>query len=115
MIQYITKTVITLAIIIAVSVIGKKSSLIGGILISLPIVSILAMMWLWVDTKDKIKVAQLSISIFWLVIPSLMLFISLPILLKKFDFGWAMLFACGLTVIAYYLMVLVLALFQIKL
>jgi hypothetical protein len=115
MIQYLIKTAITLIIIIAASIIAKKSSLIGGILVSLPVVSILAMMWLWVDTKSKAKVAQFSISVFWLVIPSLVLFISLPLLLKKLDFGWAMLISCGLTIVAYYLMVILLGWLNIKL
>ncbi len=115
MIQYIIKTAITLIIIIGASIIAKKSSLIGGILVSLPIVSVLAMVWLWVDTKSKAKVAQFSISVFWLVIPSLVLFICLPLLLKKLDFGWAMLISCGLTIVAYYLMVILLGWFNVKL
>jgi hypothetical protein len=93
----------------------KKSSLIGGIIVSLPIVSILALLWLWIDTKDKVQVAQLSTTIFWLVIPSLVLFISLPVLLKKFAFGWALLMSCTLTIVAYYLMIGILGLFHIKL
>jgi hypothetical protein len=102
-------------IILGASAIARKSSLIGGILVSLPIVSLLAMMWLWVDTKSKTQVAQFSLSVFWLVIPSLVLFVSLPLLLKKLQFGWAMLLACILTIIAYYLMVMVLGLFNVKL
>ncbi len=113
--QYIIKTLLTLFIIVAVSEIAKKSSLIGGILVSLPIVSVLAMIWLWVDTKSKTKLAEFSYSVFWLVIPSLVLFISLPFLLKKMEFGWAMTAACGLTVLAYYAMVTVLGAFNIKL
>lgn len=113
--QYIIKTVVTLFIIVFVSEIAKRSSLIGGILVSLPIVSVLAMIWLWMDTRDKAQVAQFSTSIFWLVIPSLVLFISLPILLKKLDFGWALSLSCGLTIMAYYLMVSILGLFHIKL
>lgn len=114
-IQYIIKTLLSLVVIVSVSEIAKRSSLIGGILVSLPLVSLLAIVWLWIDTKSKIKVAELSHSIFWLVIPSLVLFISLPMLLKKLDFGWAMLISCLLTVIAYYLMVIVLNYFNIKL
>jgi len=114
-IQYIIKTLLSLVVIVSVSEIAKRSSLIGGILVSLPLVSLLAIVWLWIDTKSKIKVAELSHSIFWLVIPSLVLFISLPMLLKKLDFGWAMLISCLLTVIAYYLMVTVLGYFNIKL
>lgn len=113
--QYIIKTIVTLIIIVAVSEIAKKSSLIGGIIVSLPLVSILAMMWLWIDTKSKVKVAELSTTIFWLVIPSLVLFISLPILLKKLDFGWAMGLSCSLTIVAYYIMISVLGVFNIKL
>ncbi|GAB1467582.1 hypothetical protein MASR2M64_02560 [Candidatus Cloacimonadota bacterium] len=113
--QYIIKTIVTLIIIVAVSEIAKKSSLIGGIIVSLPLVSILAMMWLWIDTKSKVKVAELSTTIFWLVIPSLVLFISLPILLKKLDFGWAMVLSCSLTIAAYYIMISVLGVFNIKL
>jgi uncharacterized membrane protein (GlpM family) len=113
--QYIIKTIITLIIIVSVSEIAKKSSLIGGILVSLPIVSVLAMIWLWSDTKSKAKLAEFSYSVFWLVIPSLVLFITLPLLLKKLDFGWAMLLSCSFTVIAYYIMITVLGMFNIKL
>ncbi|MDD2228877.1 MAG: DUF3147 family protein [Candidatus Cloacimonetes bacterium] len=113
--QYIIKTIVTLFIIVTVSEIAKKSSLIGGILVSLPLVSILAMMWLWIDTKSKLKVSELSTTIFWLVIPSLVLFISLPMLLKKLDFGWAMTLSCSLTIVAYYLMISVLGVFNIRL
>ncbi len=113
--QYIIKTLVSLAIIIAVSEISKRSTLIGGILISLPFVSILAMLWLWLDTRDKARVAQFSSSVFWLVIPSLVLFISFPVLIKKLDFGWALLGSSVLTIAAYYLMVLVLGYFHVKL
>ncbi|MDY0151472.1 MAG: DUF3147 family protein [Candidatus Cloacimonas sp.] len=113
--QYIIKTIVTLILIVAVSEIAKKSSLIGGIIVSLPIVSILAMMWLWIDTKNKAKVSELSTTIFWLVIPSLVLFISLPILLRRLDFGWAMLLSCSFTVVAYYAMISLLGLFNVRL
>lgn len=115
MTHFLVKTLISLVLIVAVSEISKRSTLIGGILISLPIVSLLAMLWLWLDTKDKAKVAQFSYSVFWLVIPSLVLFISFPVLLKKLDFGWALLLASLLTVGAYYLMVIVLGYFHVKL
>ena len=115
MTQFIIKTVISLALIVSVSEISKRSTLIGGILISLPIVSLLAMLWLWLETKDKARVAQFSYSVFWLVIPSLVLFISFPLLIKKLDFGWALLGASVLTILAYYLMVLVLGYFHVRL
>jgi hypothetical protein len=115
MTQFIIKTFISLALIISVSEISKRSILIGGILISLPIVSLLAVLWLWLETKDKMKVAQLSTSVIWLVIPSLVLFVTFPPLIRKMALGWALLLASALTVIAYYLLVLVLGYFHVKL
>ena len=79
----ILKFGLSAAVIVAVSEIGKRSSFLGGLLASLPLVSLLAMIWLYHDTRDAQKVAALSTSIFWLVLPSLMLFIVLPALLKR--------------------------------
>ncbi len=113
--QYIIKTVLTLITIVAVSEISKRSTLIGGIMVSLPLISIMAMIWLWVETKDKARVGQFSSTVFWLVIPSLALFISMPLLLKKMAFGYALLVSCGITILAYYLMISILAYYSIKL
>jgi hypothetical protein len=82
MTQYIIKLLISAAIILAVSEVSKRSSFLGGLLASLPLTSFLAMLWLYHDTKDTAKVASLSTSIFWLVLPSLVFFIALPALLK---------------------------------
>jgi len=82
MTQYIIKIIISALVIVAVSEIAKRSSFLGGLLASLPIVSVMAMIWLYVDTKDVGKVASLSINIFWLVLPSLVFFLILPSLLK---------------------------------
>lgn len=77
------KFAISAALIVAVAEISKRSSLIGGLFASLPLVSLLAMIWLYRDTRDTQKVAALSTSIFWLVLPSLVLFVALPLLLKR--------------------------------
>jgi hypothetical protein len=82
----LVKTIVTALLIVGISECGKKFSFIGGILASLPITSLLAFIWLYQDTKDISKVSELSITIFWMVIPSLFFFLCLPWLLKK---GWA--------------------------
>ena len=116
MIYYIAKIVITTILIVLISEISKRSTLIGSILASIPLMSVLAMTWLYVDTGDNTKVIELSTGIFWLVIPSLTLFISLPLLIKKgIGFYPSMAMSMILTIIAYYLMILVLAKFGIKL
>jgi uncharacterized membrane protein (GlpM family) len=82
MTQYIIKIVVSALVVVVVSEIAKRSSLLGGLLASLPIVSFMAMIWLYVDTRDAEKVASLSTNIFWLVLPSLVFFLILPWLLK---------------------------------
>lgn len=113
---YVLKIVITTLLIVAISEVSKRSSLIGAILASVPLVSVMAMLWLYVDTKDIEKVSELSTSVFWLVLPSLVLFVLLPVLLK---FGWGFyvsLFASiSVTVLSYFVMVSTLNYFGVKL
>ena len=97
----ILKFAISAAILVAVSEISKRSSFIGGLLVSLPLTSLLAMMWLWHDTHDSAKISALSTSIFWLVLPSLGFFLALPLLLKMkmnfylcFGLATALMLAC---------------------
>ena len=55
----------------------------GGLVASLPLTSLLAMVWLWRDTGDAEQVAELSTSTFWFILPSLPLFLALPWLLRS--------------------------------
>ena len=98
------KILLTSVIVVLISEIAKQSSFLGSILASVPIVSVLAMTWLYIETKDVLKVIDLSRGIFWLVIPSLTLFLVLPILLKYGISFYASLFiSIGTTVVSYYL------------
>ena len=116
MIYYLAKISITVLLVIAISEISKRSTLIGAILASVPLVSVLAMVWLYVDTKDVQKVAALSTSIFWLVIPSLALFLVLPVMLKKeINFYISMGVALAVTVTCYFIMLGILGKLGIKL
>jgi hypothetical protein len=116
LIYYITKIAITTVLIVAISEIAKRSSFAGALLASIPIVSVLAMLWLYVDTKDVAKVSDLATSIFWLVLPSLVLFITLPLLLKQgIHFYTSIGLSIGFTISAYWLMVVVLNYYGVKL
>ena len=79
---YLVKLVVSAAIIVAVSEIAKTSAGLGALIKSLPLVSILAMTWLYVDTHDTGKISDLSVATFWLVLPTLPMFLVLPALLK---------------------------------
>ncbi len=113
---YVLKIIISAVLLVAISEVSKRSSMMGGILASIPFVSVLAMVWMYVDNKSTEGIAALSTSIFWLVIPSLALFISLPIFLKKgFSFFPSLGLSMAITVVCYYLMIVLLAKFGIKL
>ena len=115
MIYYAIKVLISAVIIVAVTEFSKKSSMVGGILASIPLVSVLAFIWLYIETKDIQKISQLSSSVFWLVIPSLSMFLILPYLLKlKLDFYLALIISIVVMVLCYYAMIFILAKFGEK-
>jgi hypothetical protein len=92
------------AIIVTASEIAKKSTLYGAVLISLPLISIISIIWLYNDTKDVEQVANYAEGIMWLVIPSLLFFIILPFLLRR-DWSFESAISIGIiaTVLAYIL------------
>jgi len=110
------KTIISALVIVAVSEIGKRSTLGGAIFASLPLISILSMIWLYEETRDIKIVMQLSNSIFWLVLPSVTLFISFPILLIQLkNFYLALFIATITTMLMYLVMIMILTKFGIRL
>jgi len=104
--EYALKIIISAVLIVAIAEVAKRSSMLGALLASLPVTSILAFVFLYVDSKEIAKVSALSMDIFWLVIPSLTLFLVLPVLLKKgMNFYLSLLIACALTVVSYTVMI----------
>jgi hypothetical protein len=108
------KVLLTAGLVVLISEIAKRSSTLGGINASLPLTSLLAFVWLYGETGDTAKVANLSTSIFWYVLPSLVLFVALPLLLARgVGFWLSLLIASALTFVAYLLMTAVLARFGV--
>ena len=110
MVQIAVKVAVTAILVVVISEVAKRSSLIGALVASLPLTSILAIVWLWHDTGDTERIAALTQGIFWLVLPSLVFFIALPVMLRS---GWAfwpsLALSAGLTTAAYFVMVRILA------
>jgi hypothetical protein len=114
MLQYAIKLILSAGIIVIVSEIAKRSSFFGALIASLPLTSLLAMIWLYLETRDVEKVAALSSGIFWLVIPSLALFLFLPVLLRTgFGFAVSLAISCGSTAVLYLGLVKVLSRFGV--
>jgi hypothetical protein len=103
---YVVKVFITAAVVVAVAEIAKRSTFWGAAVASLPLTSVLAFVWLYIDTGNSARVAELSQGVFWLVLPSLTLFLVLPLLLRfGLAFWLSLSVACVATAVAYFAMV----------
>ncbi len=101
--RIILKVFVTAIVVVAISEIGKRSSLLGAFLASLPLSSLLAFVWLYIDEKQNEPVVRLSMSIFWMVIPSLAFFPLFPLLLRQnLPFYMSLAIASAITAGIYY-------------
>ena len=103
---YLTiKALLSGIVVAAVSEVAKRHPGWGALIASLPLVSILGMMWLWRDTHDPSRMAAHAEATFWFVLPSLPMFLLVPLMLRRGMSFWASLIAgCVLTVALYALM-----------
>ena len=112
---YLVKLILSAFVIVFISEISKSNTFFGSLLASLPTISLLAIIWLFYDTGDILKIRQLSIGIFWLTIPSLVFFITFPIFLKNdFNFIYSLILAVSLTIISYKIFLIILKNFGIN-
>lgn len=82
MLYYAIKVLVSALLIVAITEISKRSTGFAALVASLPITSLLAFIWLHMEKSPSTQIAELSSQIFWLVLPSLLLFLLLPLLLK---------------------------------
>jgi F0F1-type ATP synthase assembly protein I len=116
MAQYIVKLLISASVIVAVSEIAKRSSVLGALIASLPLTSLIAIVWLYAETHDAQKIIDLSRGIFWLVLPSLALFIILPALMRAgVGFALSLALSCIATALCYKGMLVILPRFGVQL
>ena len=116
MLYLAVKALISGVIVAAVSEIARRSPAGGALLASLPLVSVLGMIWLWRDTQDVERMAAHVGATFWYVLPSLPMFLVIPLLLRAgVGFVPALVAGCVLTMVLYLAMVVVLARFGITL
>ncbi len=102
MLYLLIKAAISGAIVAVVSETARRSPGLGALIVSLPLVSILGMIWLWRDTADPERLAAHAGATFWYVLPSLPMFLVLPMLLRRGLSFWPALGAgCVLTMILY--------------
>ena len=105
MLYLIVKAMLSGIIIMAVSEVAKRNPGLGALIASLPLISVLAIIWLWRDTSDVERIASHAEATFWYVLPTLPMFLILPKLLEaKWNFYLSLLACCALTTLLFFAM-----------
>jgi F0F1-type ATP synthase assembly protein I len=110
-----TKYLVTAAIVIAVSELAKRSDRLGGFVAALPLVTFLALIWLYVDKQPQAKIASHAWYTFWYVLPTLPMFLAFPVLLPRLGFWLTILASVGITVVCFGLFALLVRQFGVQL
>lgn len=111
----ITKYLLSAAVVVLVSELAKRSDKLGGLVAALPLVTVLALIWLYVENQPEQKIANHAWYTFWYVVPTLPMFLAFPVLLPRLGF-WPSLFACVvLTLVCFGLFALLVRRFGIEL
>ena len=115
MVWYVIKIALTAVVIVVVSEISKRLPLLGSLIASLPLISVLGMIWIYQETKDNQKLISHAEGTFWYVLPSLPMFLVMPWMMKK---GISFYLSLGagilLTVILYVIMTKLLSRFGLS-
>lgn len=111
----ITKYFLTAAVVVLVSEFAKRSDRLGGFVAALPLVTVLTLIWLYVENQPEQKIANHAWYTFWYVVPTLPMFLAFPALLPRLGF-WLTLAACVIiTIVCFSLFALVVRRFGIEL
>ena len=111
----ITKYLVTAGMVVLISELAKRSDRLGGFVAALPLVTVLALIWLYVENQPQEKIANHAWYTFWYVIPTLPMFLAFPALLPRLGFWWTLLVCVGITVACFGAFALVLRRFGIEL
>lgn len=97
----LTKYLLTAAVVVLVSEVAKRSDKLGGFVAAVPLVTVLALIWLYMERQPQEKIANLAWYTFWYVLPTLPMFLVFPGLLARIGF-WPTLLACiAITVVIF--------------
>lgn len=113
---FITRALLSGLIVAMIALIAKRSPAAGALVASLPLISLLGMIWLWRDTHDPALMASHAEATFWYVLPSLPMFLVIPVMLRSgINFWGALLAGCLLTFLLYLAMIAIAARFGVRL
>lgn len=109
------KYAITATLVVIISEVAKRSDKLGALLASLPLVTLLTLIWLNVEKQPIDKISNHAYYTFWYVLGTLPFFLLFPYLLKKFDFSIALLSSSLLAALFFTVFALILQNFKINL
>ncbi|MES2337317.1 MAG: DUF3147 family protein [Pseudomonadota bacterium] len=116
MTQFVVRALLSGVIIALIALIARRNAAAGALVASLPLLSILGMIWLWRDTHDAERITRHVEATFWYVLPSLPMFLLIPWMLRQgHGFVPALLAGCVLTIALYGVTILVAARFGVEL
>jgi hypothetical protein len=116
MLAFLTRAALSGLIVALIALIAKRSPAAGALVASLPLISILGMVWLWRDTRDSALMANHVEATFWYVLPSLPMFLLIPAMMRNgIGFWIALLAGCVLTVVLYLVTISIAARFGVRL
>ncbi len=111
----IIKYLLTAGVVVVVSEVAKRSDKLGGFIAALPVITLLALTWLYLDKQPQSKIANHAWYTFWYVVPTLPMFLAFPWLLPRLGFWLTMLASVGITFVVFGLFALTVRLFGIQL
>lgn len=116
MMYLLVKAALSGIIIALVSEISWKNPGFGALIVSLPLVSLLGVLWLWRDTGDVGRIAAHMQATFWYILPTLPMFLVMPMLLRAGVGFWLSLgVSCAMTLVLYAITVVVAGRFGVRL
>ncbi|HYD78538.1 MAG TPA: DUF3147 family protein [Paucimonas sp.] len=111
----VVKYLLTAAVVVLVSEFAKRSDKLGGFVAALPMVTVLALIWLYIERQPQEKIANHAWYTFWYVVPTLPMFLAFPALLQRLGFWMALLAGVAITVVCFGLFALAVRRFGIDL
>lgn len=111
----IFKYATTAFLVVVISEVAKRSDRLGSFIAALPTVTILTLLWLYVEKQPDDKITNHAFYTFWYVIPTLPMFLAFPWAHGKFGFWGAIGVSVALTLVCFVVVALIAKIFNVDL
>ena len=109
------KLLMTSGMVVLISEVAKKSDRLGGLIAALPLVTVMTLIWLYIEKQPESKIANHAWYTFWYVVPTLPMFLAFPFLHDRIGFWWALSSSAAIALACFVIFALVVKQFGIDL